>query len=80
MKSEQLDNVKKLNKEEKKSSKYVASKGKQTFDPKTWTEKKHGTSDGHMVSHPKVKSEGKPMKFYKQKGREGKVHVGAMKE
>lgn len=66
MKSEQLDNVKKLNKEEKKSNKM-------------------GTSDGHMVSHKKekkvkIKSEGKPMKFYKQKGKEGKVHVGAFKE
>ena len=30
--------------------------------------------------HPKIKSEEKPMEFYKQKGKEGKVHVGAMKE
>ncbi len=29
---------------------------------------------------PKIKSEGKPFKFYKQKGREGTVHVGAFKE
>ena len=31
--------------------------------------------------HPKVKSEGKPMEFYKQSDKKGgKVHIGAVKE
>ena len=28
----------------------------------------------------KIKKEGKPMEFYKQKGKGGKVHIGAFKE